>query len=143
MENYERDGNTRPPDLPLEKSVCRSGSKGKARAELRPSSVAPDPAESRGAPPAKRSLTAFMRPPKVPRHAGLPRGEHRGSRSPGEGKGNPLQYSCLENPMDPYPQMEPVSPALAGRQGSSLEPSSGVNAAFITQGNQVRRHSSS
>ena len=21
-------------------------------------------------------------------------------RSPGEGKGNPLQYSCLENPMD-------------------------------------------
>ena len=25
MENPERDGNTRPPDLPLEKSVCRSG----------------------------------------------------------------------------------------------------------------------
>ena len=24
--NSERDGNTRPPDLPLEKSVCRSGS---------------------------------------------------------------------------------------------------------------------
>ena len=24
MENSERDGNTRPPDLPLEKSVCRS-----------------------------------------------------------------------------------------------------------------------
>ena len=23
MENSERDGNTRPPDLPLEKSVCR------------------------------------------------------------------------------------------------------------------------
>ena len=23
---FERDGNTRPPDLPLEKSVCRSGS---------------------------------------------------------------------------------------------------------------------
>ena len=23
--NSERDGNTRPPDLPLEKSVCRSG----------------------------------------------------------------------------------------------------------------------
>ena len=22
-------------------------------------------------------------------------------RSPGEGQGNPLQYSCLENPMDP------------------------------------------
>ena len=26
LENPERDGNTRPPDLPLEKSVCRSGS---------------------------------------------------------------------------------------------------------------------
>ena len=25
-ENSERDGNTRPPNLPLEKSVCRSGS---------------------------------------------------------------------------------------------------------------------
>ena len=27
LENSQRDGNTRPPDLPLEKSVCRSGSK--------------------------------------------------------------------------------------------------------------------
>ena len=27
VENSERDGNIRPPDLPLEKSVCRSGSK--------------------------------------------------------------------------------------------------------------------
>ena len=26
LENFERDGNTKPPDLPLEKSVCRSGS---------------------------------------------------------------------------------------------------------------------
>ena len=26
VDNSERDGNTRPPDLPLEKSVCRSGS---------------------------------------------------------------------------------------------------------------------
>ena len=26
MENFERDENTRPPDLPLEKPVCRSGS---------------------------------------------------------------------------------------------------------------------
>ena len=26
LENSERDGNTRPPDLPLEISVCRSGS---------------------------------------------------------------------------------------------------------------------
>ena len=26
LENSERDGNTRPPDLSLEKSICRSGS---------------------------------------------------------------------------------------------------------------------
>ena len=26
LEDSERDGNSRPPDLPLEKSVCRSGS---------------------------------------------------------------------------------------------------------------------
>jgi len=26
LENFERDGNTRPPDLPLEKPICRSGS---------------------------------------------------------------------------------------------------------------------
>ena len=26
LENSERDGNTRPPDLPLEKLICRSGS---------------------------------------------------------------------------------------------------------------------
>jgi len=26
VENAERDGNTRPPDMPLEKPVCRSGS---------------------------------------------------------------------------------------------------------------------
>ena len=26
LKNSERDGNTRPPDLPLEKTVCRSGS---------------------------------------------------------------------------------------------------------------------
>ena len=29
MENSERDGNTRPPDLPLEKPICRSGSNNK------------------------------------------------------------------------------------------------------------------
>ena len=29
LENSERDGNTRPPDLPLEKSVCRSRSNSK------------------------------------------------------------------------------------------------------------------
>ena len=40
---------------------------------------------------------------KLPANAGG--GEDMGSipgsgRSPGEGNGNPLQYSCLENPMD-------------------------------------------
>ena len=29
MENSERDGNTRPPDPPLEKHICRSGSNSK------------------------------------------------------------------------------------------------------------------
>ena len=31
MENSERDGNTRPPDLPPEKSVCRSGQEAAVR----------------------------------------------------------------------------------------------------------------
>ena len=26
LQNFERDGNTRPPDLPLEKPICRAGS---------------------------------------------------------------------------------------------------------------------
>ena len=33
LENSERDGNTRPPDLPLEKPVCRSGSNIRTRHE--------------------------------------------------------------------------------------------------------------
>ena len=32
--------------------------------------------------------------------AGDPGSIPRSGRSPGEGNGNPLQYSCLENPMD-------------------------------------------
>ena len=32
--------------------------------------------------------------------AGDPGSNPGPGRSPGEGKGNPLQYSCLENPMD-------------------------------------------
>ena len=31
---------------------------------------------------------------------GDPGSIHGSGRSPGEGNGNPLQYSCLENPMD-------------------------------------------
>ena len=33
-------------------------------------------------------------------NAGAPGSISRSERSPGEGNGNPLQYSCLENPMD-------------------------------------------
>ena len=33
-------------------------------------------------------------------HAGDPGSIPGSGRSPGEGNGNPLQYSCLENPMD-------------------------------------------
>ena len=33
-------------------------------------------------------------------NAGVPGSIPESGRSPGEGNGNPLQYSCLENPMD-------------------------------------------
>ena len=33
-------------------------------------------------------------------NAGDPGSTSGSGRSPGEGNGNPLQYSCLENPMD-------------------------------------------
>ena len=33
-------------------------------------------------------------------NAGDPSSITGSGRSPGEGNGNPLQYSCLENPMD-------------------------------------------
>ena len=33
-------------------------------------------------------------------HAGDPSSIRGSGRSPGEGNGNPLQYSCLENPLD-------------------------------------------
>ena len=33
-------------------------------------------------------------------NAGDPGSSPELGRSPGEGRGNPLQYSCLENPMD-------------------------------------------
>ena len=33
-------------------------------------------------------------------NAGAPGSIPGSGRSPGEGNGNPLQYSCLENPMD-------------------------------------------
>ena len=36
-------------------------------------------------------------------HVGDPGSVPGSGRSPGEGNGNPLQYSCLENPMDEEP----------------------------------------
>ena len=36
----------------------------------------------------------------LPANAGGPGLISRSGRSPGEGNGNPLHYSCLENPMD-------------------------------------------
>ena len=41
--------------------------------------------------------SAVKNPPDNARNTSLIRGS---GRSPREGKGNPLQYSCLENPMD-------------------------------------------
>ena len=37
---------------------------------------------------------------RSPYNAGDPGSIHGLGRSPGEGNGNPLQNSCLENPMD-------------------------------------------
>ena len=37
---------------------------------------------------------------RLPANVGDPRSIPGSGRSPGEGNGNPLQYSCLENPMD-------------------------------------------
>ena len=73
-------------------------------------------------------MTEFCKPQSTPREFGYDAGENNGvpytgfsggsdgkeaacnagdlglipglGRSPGEGNGNPLQYSCLENPMD-------------------------------------------
>jgi len=42
-------------------------------------------------------MTLVKNPPANPGDAGLIPGL---GRSPGEEKGNPLQHSCLENPMD-------------------------------------------
>ena len=40
-------------------------------------------------------------------------------RSPGEGNGNPLQYSCLENPMDRGGQQAPVHGVAKSQTGLS------------------------
>ena len=40
-------------------------------------------------------------------------------RSPGEGNGNPLQYSCLENPMDRGALQPPVHAVAKSQTGLS------------------------
>ena len=81
--------------------------------EVRPSSVAPDPAESRGAPPPPQDPSPQGSPPSSsvwredPGLLSRPCRKRRPSARPGvcnlcigEGNGNPLQCSCLENPRD-------------------------------------------
>ena len=41
-------------------------------------------------------------------------------RSPGEGNGSPLQYSCLENPMDRGPQQATVHGVTKSQTSLSL-----------------------
>ena len=43
---------------------------------------------------------AAQRLKRLPRSVGDPGSIPGLGRSPGEGHGNPLQYSCLENPME-------------------------------------------
>ena len=47
-----------------------------------------------------QSLLWWLKMVKSACNAGDPRSIPGSGRSPGEGNGNPLQYSCLENPMD-------------------------------------------
>ena len=76
---------------------------------------------------AKRSLTAFLRPPKDPRHAGFPRGEHRGSRhhlicAPSPlliEKGGSIPLLCLQG-VPTFPTHLRMSPVSLGNSRRSL-----------------------
>ena len=48
----------------------------------------------------KLSLSVSLVAPNPPANAGDSSWIPGSGRSPGEGNGNPLQYSCLENPID-------------------------------------------
>ena len=48
----------------------------------------------------KKQLSWWLRQQSVCLQCGRPRFDPWWARSPGEGNGNPLQYSCLENSMD-------------------------------------------
>ena len=111
MENSEGDGNTRPPDLPPEKSVCRSGSNSLNWTW-----------NDRLVPNRERGTSCILSPclfnlyaEYIMRKAALDEaqagikiaGRNINNRRYvddttfiGEGNGTPLQYSCLENPMD-------------------------------------------
>ena len=78
MENSEEDGNTRPPDLPLEKQVR------KQHLEL-------DMGKQTGSKQEKEYVKAVYCHPAYLTYM---------QSTYGEGNGTPLQYSCLENPMD-------------------------------------------
>ena len=57
-----------------------------------------------------------------PGSAGDPALTPGSGRSPGEGNGNPLQYSCLENPMDRGAWRATVCGVAGVRQGWATEP---------------------
>ena len=64
--------------------------------------------------------------------AGDPGSIPESGRSPGEGNGNPLQYSCLENPMDigswqaTVHEVARVRPDLGIKPPPSFPPNSGT-----------------
>ena len=50
--------------------------------------------------PTEHNTRPSLVAPNSPAHAGGAGSIPGSGRSPGEGNGNPVQYSCLENPMD-------------------------------------------
>ena len=126
MENSERDGNTRPPDLPLEKFVCRSGTVRTGHGTTDWFQIGKGVRQVYIFSPCLFNLYAeyIWRRQWHPTPVLLPGKSHRqrsllgcrpwGAKSDttdrlhfhfslsctGEGNGNPLQCSCLENPRD-------------------------------------------
>ena len=97
MENSERDGNTRPPDLPLEKPICRSGSNLTC---LRRRQWQPTPVLLPGKSHGRRSLVGCSPWGRKESDTTEELHFHFSLSCIGEGHGNPLQCSCLENPRD-------------------------------------------
>ena len=59
-------------------------------------------------------------------------------RSPGEGNGNPLQYSCLGNPMDR--SLAGYSPWESQRVGHDLATKQQQSQCTVLVGSQYRHH---